>query len=74
MEVLNFNEFRNELKSSLNKVSDDEDILIVSRSKDKNVVIISLNEYNSLKETSYLLNTENNRKRLKESINELERR
>ncbi|MEO7316879.1 MAG: type II toxin-antitoxin system prevent-host-death family antitoxin [Ginsengibacter sp.] len=73
MEVLNYTEFRKELKASLDKVSNDEEIIIVSRGKDKNVVLISLNEYNSLNETRYLLNSEKNRKRLQESINELEK-
>ena len=73
MEVLNYTEFRKELKASLDKVSNDEDIIIVSRGKDKNVVVISLNEYNSLNETRYLLGSDKNRKRLQESINELEK-
>jgi antitoxin YefM len=73
MEVLNYTEFRKDLKSSLDKVSNDEEVIIVSRSKNKNVVVISLNEYNSLKETMYLLSTEKNRKRLQESINEMEK-
>ena len=72
MVVLNFTEFRKELKSSLDRVSIDEDVIIVSRGRDKNVVVISLKEYNSLKETLYLLSSEKNRERLQESINELE--
>lgn len=71
MEVLNYTEFRNELKASLDKVSNNEDIIIVSRGKNKNVVVISLNEYNSLNETRYLLSSDKNRKRLQESIDEL---
>ncbi|HEY5393451.1 MAG TPA: type II toxin-antitoxin system prevent-host-death family antitoxin [Hanamia sp.] len=73
MEVLNYTQFRNDLKSSLDKVSDDEEVIIVSRSKGKNVVVISLNEYNSLKETMYLLSAEKNRKRLQESITEMKK-
>jgi antitoxin YefM len=71
MEVLNYTDFRKDLKSVLDKVSNDEDIVVVSRSKNKNVVVISLKEYNSLKETMYLLSTDKNRKRLKDSINEM---
>ena len=71
MEVLNYTDFRKDLKSSLDKVSNDEEIIIVSRSKNKNVVLISLKEYNSLKETMYLLSPEKNRKRLQQSINEM---
>jgi antitoxin YefM len=71
MEVLNYTEFRKELKSSLDKVCNDEEVIVVSRGKNKNVVVISLNEYNSLKETMYLLSSEKNRKRLQESIDEM---
>ena len=73
MEVLNYTDFRKDLKSSLDKVSNDEEIIIVSRSKNKNVVVISLREYNSLRETMYLLSTEKNRKRLRQSITEMEK-
>jgi antitoxin YefM len=68
MEVLNYTEFRKDLKSSLDKVSNDNDVIIVSRSKNKNVVVLSLQEYNSWKETMYLLSSEKNRKRLEKSI------
>jgi antitoxin YefM len=71
MEVLNYTDFRKDLKSVLDKVSNDEDIVVVSRSKNKNVVVISLKEYNSLKETMYLLSADKNRKRLNDSINEM---
>ena len=71
MEVLNYTEFRKELKSSLDKVSNDDDVIVVSRGKNKNVVVISLKEYNTLKETMYLLSSEKNRKRLQQSINEM---
>ncbi len=73
MEVLNFTEFRKELKASLDKVSNNEDVIVVSRGKNKNVVVISLTEYNSLKETMYLLSSDKNRKRLQESIDEMKK-
>ena len=73
MEVLNYTDFRKDLKSVLDKVSNDEQIIIVSRSKNKNVVVISLKEYNSLKETMYLLSSEKNRKRLQESMSEMKK-
>jgi antitoxin YefM len=48
MRVVNYTEFRNNLAESLNIVNDDGDIVIVSRSKGKNVVVMSLEEYNSI--------------------------
>ena len=72
MEVLNYTEFRKNLTKSLNKVNDDAEIVVVSRSKGKNVVVMGLEEYNSIQETLHLMSTVANRKRLDEAIQELE--
>ncbi len=71
MQVVNYTEFRNNLTKSLNIVNDDGEIVIVSRSKGKNVVVMSLEEYNSIRETLYLSGTKANRQRLDESIDEM---
>jgi antitoxin YefM len=71
MEVLNYTEFRNNLAKSLDKVNDDAETVIVSRSKGKNVVVMGLTEYNSLMETLHLVKSEANRKRLQEAIDEM---
>jgi antitoxin YefM len=73
MDVLNYTEFRNNLAEHLNKVSDDAEVIVVSRGKGKNVVIMSLEEYNAFKETVYLTSTKANRKRLDEAIEEMEK-
>ncbi len=72
MEVLNYTEFRKNLAKSLNKVNDDAEIVVVSRSKGKNVVVMSLEEYNSLQETLHLISTPANRKRLEEAMKNAE--
>ncbi len=68
MRVVNYTEFRNNLAESLNLVNDDGDIVIVSRSKGKNVVVMSLEEYNSIQETLHLTSTTTNRKRLDRAV------
>ncbi|MDQ6758093.1 MAG: type II toxin-antitoxin system prevent-host-death family antitoxin [Bacteroidota bacterium] len=73
MEVLNYTEFRKDLKSSLDKVSNNEDVIIVSRGRNKNVVVLSLKEYNSWKESNYLLSSEKNRKRLEHAVSEMKK-
>jgi antitoxin YefM len=73
MEVLNYTEFRNNLTENLNKVADDAEVIIVSRGKGKNVVVMSLDEYNAFKETIYLTSTKANRKRLDDAIEEMEK-
>lgn len=73
MEVLNYTEFRKKMKESLDKVSDDNDIVVVSRSKNKNVVLLSMAEYNSWNETLHLIKSDKNRKRLDEAITEMKK-
>jgi antitoxin YefM len=71
MDVLNYTEFRRNLAKSLDKVNDDAEIVIVSRSKGKNVVVMDLNEYNALNETLHITKSDANRKRLQEAIDEM---
>ena len=71
MRVVNFTEFRNNLAESLNVVNDDGDIVVVSRSKGKNVVVMSLKEYNSIQKTLHLSSTTTNRNRLDMAISNM---
>ena len=72
MIAANFSELRNNLKKFLDAVEDDNETIIVKRSKGKGAVLISLSEYNSLKETLHLLGTEANAIHLFESIRQME--
>ncbi|MGV8946644.1 MAG: type II toxin-antitoxin system Phd/YefM family antitoxin [Lutibacter sp.] len=71
METVNYTDFRSNLKHWFDKVVDDVSDIIIKRKDGKDLVLISLNEYNSLKETTYLL-TGKNRDILLNSIKELE--
>lgn len=71
MDVLNYTEFRRNLAKSLDKVNDDAEIVIVSRSKGKNVVVMDLDEYNAMAETLHIVKSEANRKRLQDAIDEM---
>lgn len=73
MRAVNYSEFRNNLAGNLNVVNDDGDIVIVSRSKGKNVVVMSLEEYNSIQETLHLNSSKANRKRLEEALEEMKK-
>ena len=71
MKVVNYTEFRTELAENLNEVANDSEIVIVSRSKGKHVVVMSLDEYNSIQATLYLSSTKANRKQLDTAIAEM---
>ena len=71
METVNYTDFRSNLKYWFDKVVNDVSDVIIKRKNGKDLVLISLDEYNSLKETTYLL-TGKNRDVLLNSIKELE--
>ncbi len=59
MKVINYTELRLNLKHWLNSVIDDVEEVIIKRKDQKDLVLISLEEYNSLVETNYLLSGKN---------------
>ena len=55
----------------MDKVVQGFETLIINRGKDRGVVIISLEKYNSLKNTQHELSSRTNQQRLDESIEAL---
>jgi antitoxin YefM len=70
MRVVNYSDLRLNLKKWLDIVVNDVEELIIKRKDNKDLILISLEEYNALKETSYLLSGKNRTVLLK-SIEEL---
>jgi antitoxin YefM len=64
-------DFRRDIKSYLDKVTQGFETLIINRGKDSGVVIISLEEYNSLKATQHEMSSRANEQRLDASIAQL---
>jgi len=59
MKVVNYTDLRLNLKHWLDTVVNDVEEIIIKRKNNKDLVLISLDEYNSLKETNYLLSGKN---------------
>jgi antitoxin YefM len=70
MDAVSYSDLRQNLKSYMDKVYNDHDPLIIARKNNENLVLISIDEYNSLIETNYLLGNENNAEHLKKSIDQ----
>ena len=68
MQVISYSEARNSLKSVLDAVNDNVDVTIINRRDAGNAVIMSLDHYNSVMETLYLLQNPANVAHLMESI------
>ncbi len=73
MDAVNYSDFRKNLKNYFDKAVRNHEPLIVTRKTD-NMVIMSLEDYNSIMETNYLLKNRANAKNLMESIEQLESR
>lgn len=73
MLVANISDFRKDIKSYLDKVSRNFETLIINRGKDENIVVMSLDEYNSLMATNYELSSRKNEMRLDSAIEKLKK-
>jgi len=73
MKALTYTTVRSNLAKTMKSVCDDHDPVIITRKKHDAVVMMSLEDYEALNETAYLLNSPRNTKRLLESIEELEK-
>jgi antitoxin YefM len=72
MRTINFSEARNNLKAVLDRVVDDADVTIITRRDADDVVVMSLDSWNSWRETLYLLSSPANAERLLASIADLD--
>jgi antitoxin YefM len=68
MQAVLYSELRQNLKYYLDIAYDNHEPVIITKNDNRNLVILSLDDYNSISETSYLLSTENNSKRLLSSL------
>lgn len=73
MLVKNYSNARQNFKSLINQVNDDSDVVTITTTNDKNAVMMSENDYNSIMETLYLQQSPANAKHLEQSIADLER-
>jgi antitoxin YefM len=67
MRVLNY-DCNSNLEQIFDTVCENHEEVVINRDDNKNIVIISLEDYNSIIETNYLLSTKNNRDRILSSL------
>lgn len=64
MDAITYSTARANLASSMDRVCNDHEPLIITRNGEQSVVMLSLEDFKSLEETAYLLRSPANAKRL----------
>ncbi|MGQ0778435.1 MAG: type II toxin-antitoxin system Phd/YefM family antitoxin [Pseudonocardiales bacterium] len=72
MRIMTYSESRAKYAETLSAVVDDREEVVITRAGHDPVVMVALDEYESLKETAYLLRSPENARRLLASIDRLE--
>ena len=72
MNAITYTAARENLASTMDRVCLDHDPVIITRNRDQAVVMLSLDDFESLQETAYLLRSPANAKRLLNSIESLD--
>lgn len=73
MKAISYTAARENLASTMDQVCDDRDPIIITRNRDQSVVLMSLDDYETLQETAHLLRAPANARRLLESMREVEK-
>ena len=72
MKAMSYSDSRAHFAEMLDTVTNDREEVIITRAGHEPVVVVSLDDYESLKETAYLLKSPANARRLLASIEQLE--
>lgn len=73
MKTVNFTELRKNLRSYLDGVINDTDTVVISRENGTAAVIISMDEYNAIKETEYIMQSPATMEAIRRASDELDR-
>lgn len=72
MRTMNYTESRKRYAEILDSVTEDRDPVIITRSGHESVVMVSLDDYESLRETAYLMRSPANARRIFDAMEELD--
>ena len=73
MKTVNFTELRKNLRSYLDGVINNTDTVVISRENGTAAVIISMDEYNAIKETEYIIQSQATMEAIRRASDELDR-
>lgn len=72
MDAISYSSARANLASTMDRVCEDHEPLIITRSGQQSVVMLSLEDFSALEETAYLLRSPTNTRRLLSAMEQLD--
>lgn len=72
MDAISYTTARARLAETMDRVCNDHEAIIITRNGRQSVVMVSLDDFNALEETAYLLRAPKNARRLLDAIAELQ--
>lgn len=72
MEAMTYSSARKNFATAMEQVCDNHNAIIITRKSAGSVVMMSLDDYNAIEETAYLLRSPANAQNLRESIKQYE--
>lgn len=72
MDAISYSTARANLASTMDRVCEDHEPLIITRNGQQSVVMLSLEDYKALEETAHLLRSPTNARRLLSAMRQLE--
>lgn len=72
MDAITYSAARANLANTMDRVCNDHEALIITRNGEQSVVMLSLEDYQALEETAYLLRNPANAKRLVSAVTQLD--
>ena len=73
MKTANFTEFRQNLRAYLDRVINDTDTVVINRGNGTAAVLISLDEYNAIKETEHIMQSPATMEAIRRAADELDK-
>ena len=71
MDTVTYTNLRKNLASAIDQVNEDRAPMLITRQKGDSAVLMSLEDYQSIQETLYLMQSPRNAERLQEAVDEL---
>lgn len=71
MDAISYSAARANLATTMDRVCNDHEALIITRNGERSVVMLSLEDFQALEETAYLLRNPTNAKRLLSAVTQL---